>query len=145
MFKNRLLIFCFILATMAAKAQHCQIKGDVLERSTVTKLDSVKIEIYEGNMMYKIIYTDSSGQYDTRMFQVVSPVSFRITRPGYEKKQLRFGKLKGNNVIFMDIELRKITNEELKKRETKLTKNGADSKNRKKRYARVKRRTALPF
>jgi hypothetical protein len=138
-----IVFFCLFICT-SATAQYCQIKGDLLDSQTMQKLDSVKIEIYEGKMMYKVIYADPSGSYDTRMFQVVDAVSFRISRNGYSKGFLRFGKLKGNNVIFMDIKLKKLSETEAKKIKAREA-SAADSKNRKKKYAKVRRRSALPF
>lgn len=127
-----------------ADAQHCQIKGKVLEKKSMTTLDSVKIEIYEGSLMYKIIYSDQNGRFDTKMFQVISNVSFRISRQGYERRVIRFNKLRGNNVIFMDISLRKITAEEeakiLRKEEKK-----HKTKSKRKKYARPGKRILLPF
>ncbi len=108
-------------------------------------LDSVRIEIYEGKLMYKIIYTDAQGRYDTRMFQVINDVSFNITRNGFEKQLIQFGKLKGNNVIFMDIFLDRISVEKFKKQKEKEDKKAEKNKTRKKRYARPGRRSFLPF
>jgi hypothetical protein len=138
-----IVFFCLIISN-AAHSQYCQIKGDLLDSQTMQKLDSVKIEIYEGKMMYKVIYADSLGQYDTRMFQVVGPVSFRISRDGYNKGFQRFGKLKGNNIVFMDIKLKKVSETEMKKIKAREAAN-TDNKTRKKKYARVRRRSALPF
>jgi hypothetical protein len=126
-------------------AQQCQIKGAVGERNKTTMLDSVRIEIYEGKLMYKIIYTDAQGRYDTRMFQVINDVSFNITRNGFEKQLIQFGKLKGNNVIFMDIFLDRISVEKFKKQKEKEDKKAEKNKTRKKRYARPGRRSFLPF
>ena len=127
-----------------ADAQHCQIKGKVLEKKSMATLDSVKIEIYEGSLMYKRIYSDQGGRFDTKMFQVISNVSFRISTQGYERRVIRFNKLRGNNVIFMDISLRKITAEEeakiLHKEEKK-----HKTKAKRKKYARPGKRILLPF
>ncbi len=136
--------FLFFLSVQMADAQHCQIKGKVLEKKSMATLDSVKIEIYEGSLMYKIIYSDQGGRFDTKMFQVISNVSFRISRQGYERRVIRFNKLRGNNVIFMDISLRKITAEEeakiLRKEEKK-----HKTKAKRKKYARPGKRILLPF
>ena len=137
-------VFFLFFICNVSQAQYCQIKGDLLDSQTMQKLDSVKIEIYEGKMMYKVIYADSLGSYDTRMFQVVGPVSFRISRDGYDRGFLRFGKLKGNNVVFMDIKLKKVSDTEMKKMKAREAAS-ADNKTRKKKYARVRRRSALPF
>lgn len=136
--------FLFFLSVQMADAQHCQIKGKVLEKKSMATLDSVKIEIYEGSLMYKIIYSDQGGRFDTKMFQVISNVSFRISRQGYERRVIRFNKLRGNNVIFMDISLRKITADEeakiLHKEEKK-----HKTKAKRKKYARPGKRILLPF
>lgn len=134
----------FMLSLQLAQAQHCQIKGKVLEKKSLSPLDSVRIEIYEGSLMYKIIYTDPSGRFDTRMFQVISNVSFRIWRQGYERRNIRFNKLKGNNVIFMDISLRKITPEEEAKNQRKEEKK-VKTKTKRKKYAKPGKRIFLPF
>ncbi|HOZ89979.1 MAG TPA: hypothetical protein PLU85_00985 [Bacteroidia bacterium] len=138
--------FCllFLLSIQLADAQHCQIKGKVLEKKSISPLDSVKIEIYEGSLMYKIIYSDKGGRFDTKMFQVISNVSFRISRQGYERRVIRFNKLKGNNVIFMDISLRKITAEEEAKIQHKEEKKHK-TKSKRKKYARPGKRIFLPF
>ena len=136
--------FLFFLSVQMADAQHCQIKGKVLEKKSMATLDSVKIEIYEGSLMYKIIYSDQGGRFDTKMFQVISNVSFRISRQGYERRVIMFNKLRSNNVIFMDISLRKITAEEeskiLRKEEKK-----HKTKAKRKKYARPGKRILLPF
>ncbi len=142
--RKQALWVCLVFVSSLLRAQHCQIKGQVLDKSSLSVLDSVRIEIYEGNLMYKVIYTANEGRYDTRMFQVIGDVSFRISRSGYEKRTIKFNKLKGDNVIFMDISLVKIPEEELiKKREKEEKKVNAKSKKR--RYARPGRRSLLPF
>lgn len=138
-------VFIFLFCISAdVMAQHCQIKGMVTDSGSKQPLDSVRIEIYEGKLIYKIIYTDASGHYDSRMFQVIDNVSFRVTRNDFEKRTIRFQKLRGNNVIFMDIAMKRISEEERKKQKLKEEKKNI-SKLRKKRYARPGKRTLLPF
>lgn len=137
-------LLVFVCFSFNVAAQHCQIKGTVTDSEGRQPLDSVRIEIYEGSLIYKIIYTDEVGHYDSKMFQVIDKVSFRLTRNDYEKRSIRFQKLKGNNVIFMDIGMKKISEEERKKQKLKEEKKSA-TKLRKKRYAKPGRRTLLPF
>ncbi len=141
---RRFLFLLFMSLSAGAMAQHCQIKGMVTDSGSKQPLDSVRIEIYEGSLIYKIIYTDKSGHYDSKMFQVIDNVSFRMTRNDYDKRTIRFQKLKGNNVIFMDIAMNKISEGERKKQLLKEEKKNT-AKLRKRRYAKPGKRTLLPF
>ena len=139
--ESALLIFFFLaLNVQWLKAQDCQIKGTITCKETNEKLDSVKIELYEGTMLYKIIKSDSVGRYDTGKFKLIDKdLSFFVSCRGYTAYKILFNKIRENSITFINFSLEKLTIEEVKQQQEERKKAIADPKKFKRKYYKVKR------
>jgi predicted component of viral defense system (DUF524 family) len=136
---KRLLTLMLLLFVKISVAQQCRIKGTVTDDSTKQKLDSVKIEIYEDELLYKIIFTDTAGRYDTGAFQLFKKLNFLVSRKGYGFYKILFNNLKENSITFINLGLDKLALEEIKKLQEESKQNIINSRKHKRKVYKIKR------
>jgi|CXWJ01.1.fsa_nt_gi hypothetical protein len=139
--KNFLLFVCLtLLHTVFAFSQDCQIKGVICCKETNEKLTDVKIEVYEGDLLYKIIKSDTAGRYDTGKFKLInSKLSFLVAKQGYEAYKILFSNVKQNSITFINFNLEKLTEARIKEQQEEQKKAINNPQKFKRKYYKVKR------
>lgn len=114
MFKKLLLLICLFNICLAqfAMSQNCRMQGRVMDTKTHKGLDSVKIEIYEDKFLFKIIYTDTAGRYDSGNFKLFKNLVFHLYRRGYRDTKTQFNNIEENTITFINFNMEKISAEE---------------------------------
>lgn len=142
---NPKLVLSYVLLTCIALpaitlGQDCQIKGTVTSKESNEKLNDVKIEVYEGDLLYKIIKSDSIGKYDTGKFKLINKnLSFLVTKQGYEGYKILFNDIKENSVTFINFNLERLTEAQIIEQQEDQKKSINNPKKFKRKYYKVKR------
>lgn len=138
---NFSLFVCIMLLHPAVSfSQECQIKGTITCKETSEKLSEVKIEVYEGDLLYKIIKSDTAGRYDTGKFKLIDrDLSFLVARQGYESYKILFSNIKQNSITFINFNLEKLTEARVKEQQEEQKKAINNPQKFKRKYYKVKR------
>ncbi|HNR20664.1 MAG TPA: hypothetical protein PKN75_05610 [Bacteroidia bacterium] len=139
--KHLSLLVCLMLLLPAVSvSQECQIKGTIVCKETSEKLSEVKIEVYEGDLLYKIIKSDTAGRYDTGKFKLIHKnLSFLVAKQGYEAYKILFSDIKQNSITFINFNLEKLTEARVKEQQEEQKKAINNPQKFKRKYYKVKR------
>lgn len=135
-----LLVCLTLLHPAISLCQDCQIKGVICCKETSEKLSDVKIEVYEGDLLYKIIKSDTTGRYDTGKFKLIDKdLSFLVAKQGYEAYKILFSNVKQNSITFINFNLEKLTEARIKEQQEEQKKAINNPQKFKRKYYKVKR------